>query len=195
MEKSSKDASRDKCRIITPMFRVSYPHVFKPAQVMGKGDFKYSITMLFPKDADLNSVKTAITNAKIAHFGSNQANWPKLGNPVENGDDPKYVGKDGYKGHYAVKAISNEAAKPGLVDANGGDILDQGDFYPGCYARAQIFARVWEYMGKTGIHFILDHVQKLKDGKPFGNRKSAKEVFGAAAVDFEDETVENDSFM
>lgn len=193
MAKTEKVDPKAKCRIVTPTFRVSYPHVFKPAQVMGKGEFKYSITMLFKKDADLTSVKEAIRNAKIAQFGPNKADWPELDSPVMDGDSPKYADKEGYKGHWAIKAISNENVKPGVVDYPAGDpILEQSDFYPGCYARAQVFARVWEFSGKQGIHFILDHVQKLKDGKPFSSKKSAKEAFGATAVDDEDDSVDGD---
>lgn len=193
-DKNVKTTNRDACRIITPMFRVSYPHVFKAAQVMGKGEPKYSITMLFPKNADLTSVKNAIRNAKIAAFGSNKENWPDdLESPVSDGDLPKYAGKEGYKGHYAIKATSNETSKPGVVDYPDGDpIIDQSEFYPGCYARAQVFARVWEYMGKSGIHFILDHVQKLKDGKPFSSKKPAKEAFGAMAADIGEDDGEGD---
>ena len=56
-------------------------------------------------------------------------------------------------------------------------IEDAQEFYPGCYARASVFANVWEYMGKNGVSLILDHVQKLADGKPFSSKKSAEQAF------------------
>lgn len=176
---SAEEKANDPRRILTPEFRVSYPHLFKPNAMKGSTP-KYSITMLFKKTADLSVMKLAMKHAKIDEFGSKE-NWPDdLASPVVDGDLPKYADKEGYKGHWAIKATSNEASKPGLVDLDVEPILEQSEFYPGCYARAQVFARVWEFpegSGRYGIQFILDHVQKTKEGKAFGGKKSAKEVF------------------
>ncbi len=185
MAKPAKTAntSSEKQRILTPEFRVSYPHVFKAAQVQGKGEPKYSITMLFPKKNDLSVIKLAIKHAKISAFGPNPDSWPEnLASPVTDGDDPKHADKEGYKGHWVIKASSNADNKPGVVDEDVQPIVDPSAFYPGCFARAQVFARAWEYMGKEGVHFILDHVQKTRDGKSFANKKSAAEVFNPIAA-------------
>lgn len=186
MAKAVKTVDKDKQRILTPEFRVSYPHVFKPNSIKGS-DPKYSIVMLFKKTQDLSALKLAIKHAKIAEFGTDQDEWPDdLDSPVIDGDKPKYADKEGYKGHWAIKASSNEDSKPGVVDENVQAIVDPAEFYPGCYARAQVFARVWEYMGKQGVHFILDHVQKTKDGKSFGGKKAASEVFNPIASTSDD---------
>lgn len=194
-------------RMITFEGRVCYPHLFKAAQVMGKGEAKYSMILSVPKDQELVgtdldgnpiTLKQLIRNAKIAAFGPDKKNWPEgMQSPVIDGDAPKYAGKEGYEGCWLIKAASNEAARPGVVDAMVKPITDPAQFYPGCYARMQIFARVWEYMGKQGVHFILDHVQKTRDGKSFGGKKAASEVFQpitsvAGAEDDEDDT---ESFM
>lgn len=172
-----KKINRELCRVLTPEFRVSYPHVFKPQSPKPNDKLKYSVTMLFPKDSDLSGVKEVIKQAKIASFGSKE-NWPEgLQSPVTDGDDPKHADKEGYKGHWVIKASSNEEQKPGVVDENVEPILDQAAFYPGCYARAYVLATTWEYMGKVGVMFILDHVQKLRDGKAFGGKKPADQVF------------------
>lgn len=180
MEKSGSKTSqaiKDKCRLITPEFRVSFPHVFKPSAMKGAKP-KYSIVMLFNKKQDLTPIKDAIRNAKIAAFGSNQKDWPKdLMSPVTDGDSVKLSKHEGYKGHWAIKASSMEENRPGVVNEEVEEIVNPADFYPGCFARAQVFARVWEFGGKQGIHFILDHVQKTKDGKSLTSRKSASEVF------------------
>lgn len=177
---ASKDdkASRDLCRVLTPKFRVSYPHVFKPQAPKPTDKKKYSVTMLFPKTSDLSTIKEAIKQAKIAQFGPTKSDWPEgMGSPVTDGDDPKHADKEGYKGCWVIKASTSEEQKPQVVDQNLQEIIKVSDFYPGCYARAYIFARYWEYMGKQGIHFILDHVQKLGDGKSFGGKKPADQVF------------------
>lgn len=181
--------------MITPKFRVSYPHVFKAQAVKPTDKPKYSITMLFPKDKELMgttvdgkpvSLKDVIRNAKIAEFGSKE-NWPEgLESPVINGDDPKYADKEGYKGHWVIKASTNEDQKPGVVDEEMVPITDQAKFYPGCYARAFVYAYVWEYMGKQGVGFILDHVQKLGDGKSFGGKKPVEQVFSPVGAGDDD---------
>ena len=176
---------KEKTRVLTPEFRVSYPHVFKPSVMKGTNNApKYSITMLFPKDADLSSLKAVIRQAKIDKFGAKE-NWPKvMRSPVEDGDKPEHADKEGYADHYVIKASSNENSKPGVVDESVKTIIDASKFYPGCYARAYIFAYVWEFpedSGKYGIGFILDHVQKLRDGKSFGGKKQPNEVFGAVS--------------
>lgn len=169
--------NKDLSRVVTPIFRVSYPHVFKAQAPNPKDTPKFSITMLFPKTTDLSGVKNAIKQAKIAKWGSKE-NWPEdLESPVGDGDDAKYEGKEGYVGHWVIKATTSADHKPGVVDENVEPILEQSEFYAGCYARASIFACTWEYMKKEGVMFILDHVQKMDDGKPLGSKKSADQVF------------------
>lgn len=194
-KKQTSKVDKDLSRIITPKFRVSYPHVFKPQAAKPGDDLKYSITMLFPKDKDLmgqtvdgkpRSIKEVLKNAKVATFGSKE-NWPEdLISPVTDGDNPKFADKEGYKGHWIIKASSNEDQKPGLVDNENIPITEVSDFYPGCYARAYIFAYTWEYMGKQGVSFILDHVQKLADGKSFGGKKPVEQVFSPISSEEDD---------
>lgn len=191
-EKNNKSEAQ---RILTPEFRVSYPHVFKPNSIKPTDKPKYSITMLFPKDADLSAIKGAIKAAKIAQFGDKK-NWPEgLESPVTDGDLPKFADKAGYPGHWVVKAASNEASKPGVVDEHVQPILDPSEFYPGCYARAYVFAHCWEFGGKQGTRFILDHVQKTRDGESFGGKKPVDQVFSPiGGDDVEDEDSDDAGF-
>lgn len=190
IKKLTKD-ERDAARVLTPEFRVSFPHVFKAQSIKENDKKKYSITMLFKKDSDLSSIKNAIKQAKINAFGDKK-NWPEdLESPVIDGDSKKNADKEGYPGCWVIKASSNEESKPGVVDQNVEPIVNQADFYPGCYARAYVYAYVWEYMGKQGVGFILDHVQKLRDGKSFSGKKPADQVFSPVGGGDNDED-END---
>ncbi len=194
--------TKDLCRIITPEFRLSYPHVFKPQQIKPTDKPKYSITMLFKKDVELmgqspdgkpRTLKSVITQAKIAAFGGKE-NWPEgLESPVIDGDLPKYADKEGYKGHWVIKATTSEDQRPSVVGPDMTPITEPAELYPGCYARAYVFARVWEYMGKQGIQFILDHVQKLREGKSFGGKKPVEQVFSPVAEVEDDAEGEEDS--
>lgn len=199
--KKTSKSDKDLCRIITPEFRVSYPHVFKPNQVKPTDKPKFSITMLYSKDTDLmgsspdgkpRSLKEVIRNAKLAEFGPKE-NWPEnLESPVIDGDDPKFKEKDGYKGHWVIKATTSEDQRPSVVDADMVPITEASELYPGCYARAYVYAYVWEYMGKQGVGFILDHVQKLRDGKSFGGKKPVEQVFSPVAAADADESEDDD---
>lgn len=208
MKKEKSKIDKDLCRIITPEFRVSYPHVFKPQAPKPKDTPKFSITMLFPKDKELigqspdgkpRTFKQVLRNAKIGEFGPKE-NWPKgLRSPVNDGDDEEYADKMGYAGCWVIKATSSEEQRPTVVGPDADEygklieLTKPAELYPGCYARAYIFARVWEYMGKQGVQFILDHVQKLRDGKPFGGKRPVEQVFSPVeSVDDEDDSSDDD---
>lgn len=201
-KKAGKKVDKDLCRIITPEGRVSYPHVFK-AQAPGKNDTpKFSITLLFPKNTDLmgtspsgepRSLKQVVKNAKLAAFGPKE-NWPGvLKSPFVDGDDPKFADKEGYQGHWVIKATTGEDNRPSVVNSDMSPIVDPAVLYPGCYARAYIFARVFDHpTGGQGVHFVLDHVQKMRDGKSFAGKKPVEQVFQPVA-DLDDDGDSDDS--
>lgn len=198
MKNTSKDAVNPQ-RLITPEFRVSYPHLFKPNAIKQGDDEKYSVTMLFKKTQDLSKLKLAMDHAKIEMWGRDKTKWPKgLLSPVSDGDSEQYlddegVTKEGYAGHWVIKASSRASNKPGIVNEEAQPILDASEIYPGCFARAQIYANPWEYAGKKGVSFILDAVQKTKDGPSLSNRKSASEIFDpiSASGDTTEEDADN----
>jgi hypothetical protein len=200
-KKTTSKADREKCRVTTPEFRASYPHVFKPSGMNNKPNApkKYSITMLFPKSVDISSVKAAMKQAVIQSYGEDKSKWPKdLENPITDGDAPKNADKEGYPGHWAIKASSGEDQKPSVVNQNVEPILNPADFYPGCYARASLLAYVWDNEFGRGIGFILDHVQKLRDGKSFSGKPSVEQVFSRVdSVDDDAESTadEEESFL
>lgn len=188
-------ADKDKQRLITPEFRVSYPHLFKPSGMKGSTP-KYSVTMLFPKNADLSELKAAMHAAKVAMWGSDKSNWKTCESPVVDGDKPKFADKAGYKGHWAIKASTSEDQRPGVIARDGKTpITNAADVYPGCYGRAYIYAYVWEFGSKFGVGLILDHVQKLRDGDAFGGKKPAEQVFtpfddGEEEEDFSEDDID-----
>lgn len=167
---------KEKIKLVTHEFRVSYPHVFK-AQAFGKNDPQFSVTMLFSKKSDMKAITDAIKQAKIAKWGSKE-NWPKMTRPVYlDGDAPELADKEGYKGHWIIKAHAKEDQRPEVVNEDVEPITDASEFYPGCYARAQVLVQAWDNEFGKGISFYLDHVQKLRDGKSFAGKKPADQVF------------------
>lgn len=178
MAKEQKKQKKGGISLLTPKFRVAYPHVFRPQKPKsGDGDPKYSITMLFDKNDDLSELQQAIKAVKVERWGSKE-NWPEFKHPVVvDGDKPKHADKEGYKGHWAIKASTGEDRKPTVVDEDVKPIIDPAKFYPGCYAIASIYITTYDNEWGAGVRIVLDHVQKVDDGKPFGGKKPADQVF------------------
>lgn len=197
---------RGLCRLVTPKFRLSYPHLFVPHAMEDGGKKQYSITMLFGKDTKMmgstppdkdgvvhpRSILKAVRNAKIVEFGKDESNWPEdIESPFRDGDDEKFSDKEGYAGHWAIKAISGEDQRPTVVDHNMEEIKSASDIYPGCYARAFVYAYVWYFGKKCGVGFILDHVQKMGDGKSFAGKKPVGSVFSPVELESDDDADED----
>jgi len=164
-------------KVTTPEFRVSFPAVFEPVAFQG-GQPKYSVTMLFPKGTNLDTLK-ALAKAAV------QAKWPdpnkrpkSLQHPFRDGDKDK-PDLDGYAGHIFVKATSK--MRPGVIDSSMSDIITPEDFYAGCYAKASITAYAYDTAGNRGVAFGLQNLMKTRDGEPFSGRSSAQEDFADEA--------------
>lgn len=163
--------------IMTPKFRVSFPFVFQPQKAKEEGkDPKYSVAMLFEKGADLSALKTAAKEAAANKWGPDPAKWPKnLRNPFrDQGDREKKL--DGYvDGAIVITATSKQ--RPGLVDENVQPIIEERQFYPGCYARATVRAFAYDTAGNKGVSFGLQNIQKVADGQPLGGRSRPENDF------------------
>jgi hypothetical protein len=184
-EKQKMDISAKK--VTTPEFRVSFPAVFKP-KAFEQQEAKYSIVMLFDKRVDLKDLKRAALNAAIEKWGPKEG-WPKIRLPFKNGDEKQDL--QGYPGTIVVNASSKQ--RPGVVDKAVQPILDESQFYAGCYARATLIAFAYDKAGNRGIGFALQNIQKLRDGEPFSGRKKAEEEFDAVMDDVSEQPADEAS--
>lgn len=162
----------------TPVFRVSFPEVFR-ARAMEEGkEPKYSITMLFPKGTDLSALQAACKAVIVERFGADQAKWPKgLRSPFRDQGEKEYEGYEA--GAMFIRATSKQ--KPGLVDAQVKPIEDESAFYPGCFAMATIRPFYYDQKGNKGIAFGLGNIQKVRDGEPLGGRTRPENDFEPVA--------------
>lgn len=181
----------------TPEFRVSHPHVFKPAAIKMngvEGKPQYSIEMLYDKTTtDLSILQAPLKAAIIDKWGPNKADWPSpLMLPIRDGDKPKMNKKTRQKevkkehaGHWIVRASSSaEYNRPQVVGRDPKVALqNESELYPGCYARAGLKAHAYEFADKFGVKFVLDAVQFVRDGEPISTRKSADKIFGIVEGD------------
>lgn len=182
----------DNQKIVTQKFRAGFISIFK-ATSMRNADgttapAKYSIKALFPPGTDMTSMKKAAAEAMTAKWGTQP---PKnLRSPFrKNGelDNPTAgLGPDGDE--WIVCTFSaQEGKKPGIVDVNREDIIDEAEIYSGAWYRAQVRAFAYEKSGNRGVSFGLENVQKVKDDEPIGSgRMPAAKAF--EAVDDDDDS-------
>lgn len=170
-----------KTDIVTPMFRVSYPNVREAKMNPLSKRMEYSLNMLFDKKTaktDLAKIKELTQKVATHKWG---AKLPRLENPFRDGD----IAKEGKevnpteKGMYVVRCWSKNP--PGVVNASNEVILNHDEIYGGCFCRASVNVYAWEYAGKFGINLGLGHIQKLKDGDPFGSRTRVEDAFAPVA--------------
>ena len=173
-------------KITTGKFRVSFPHVFK-AQTTPSGEQRFSVVMLLPKE-DKDSVNKLQSLAKAAAYekwGKDAVDGKKvkIAWPFRDGEE-KSDQYDGYEGMIFASASSKN--KPKVVGKNLDVIVDESEFYPGCYARASINAYAWEWKGKKGVSFGLINLQKLAEGEPFGFSSKPEDDFDVVEGEDED---------
>lgn len=164
-------------KIITPVFRASFVHVFAPVVNEQSGKEEYSLKMIFDKDADLSEMKAIIKEAIKEKWGNNPPKSLKL--PLKDGnagDLDKYP-EDKDKIISRAKAT---IARPGIVDSHVQPIMDPNEVYSGCYMRATITAYSYE-KGSKGVSFGLQNLMKVKDGEPLTNRTTAEDDFKSFA--------------
>lgn len=173
-------------KLITPVFRVSYPNVFKARKNDLNGQDEFGLVAVFDKDADLSVLKAARAEACEKKWGKDPKKWPEgLRSPFRKNEEKWKKDDNGNKveidpyvaGGIFLNLKCNQA--PGVVDAQVQPILEPKDFYPGCYARAEVAAAAYEQKGNKGVSFYLRNVQKVRDGQPLGGVSRPEDAFEA----------------
>lgn len=169
--------------VLTPKFRVSYAKVFRPEKNTLNDKMEYSLVAIFPPGADMSPLVKSISAAAAEEWGADKTKWPKnLRSPIRKNEEREKDGKlpAGYEpGGCFITLKSTQ--RPGLVDANLQAIIDETQFYSGCYARAQVRPFAYLQKGNAGVSFGLQNLQKLDDGDPLSGRQKAEDAFEAVA--------------
>ena len=178
-ENDKKMANRMKLtKVITGLVRFSYLYIWEPRVERDGQKPKYSASLIIPKSdkKTLKKIKAAIEHAK--EQGKNNKFGGKipagLETPLHDGDE-KRPDDEAYANSYYVNAKSYTA--PNIVDNDRNVIMDQDEIYSGCYGRASINFYPFNVRGKQGIACGLNHLMKVKDGKPLGGRSTAEADF------------------
>lgn len=172
--------------IKTGKVRFSYAHVFEPVAITDGAEPQYSVSLLIPKTDTITinrinkAVELAVANGISSKWGGKKPAKLKL--PLRDGDAER-PDDENYAGMYFVNA-SSKKYKPGIIYKNGQEILDETDFYSGCYGLAQISFYPYKASGNMGVSCGLNNLMKTEDGEPLGGRVSASNAFA--------EDIEND---
>ena len=166
-------------KVITGKVRFSYANVFEPKSVNGSNP-KYSVSLIIPKSDQqtLEKIHAAIETVKKegAHkWGGKVPANLKL--PLRDGDTDR-ADDEAYANSYFINVSST--TKPGIVDQDLNPIMDQSEFYSGCYGRASINFFAYNTNGNKGVSAALQNLQKLEDGEPLGGKAKAEDDFGGS---------------
>lgn len=169
-------------RVVIPV-RFSYAHVFEPHAINEGDKPKYSVSCIVSK-SDTKAIKTikdaiqqALEDGK-SKFGGKIPT--KYKNPLRDGDEER--DDDAYKDSYFFNANSSQA--PQVVDKTRQPILNQDEFYSGCYGYVSVTFYAFNSNGNKGVACGLNNIMKTKDGESLGGtRISAEDDFAGISVD------------
>lgn len=200
---SFRDNNPGSVTATTGIFRASYPNLFKPRKNPMNGKMQYGVAALFQKGDDLNILLALEKNALRKKFGEDEKKWPRLnhrpfkdqGDVIKKRQNEGKATPDGYENGAVYLNLTTETP-PGVAGKDGSPMADSSEFYPGCYARAIITASAYDTQANKGVAFYLNLVQKVADGKPFGNRIELEKAFQPIAVEGESQATgsTNDMF-
>lgn len=142
--------------MITPIARVSYPHLVEPSVGLDGQTRRYQLDLIFEEGADLAELQKAIKEIALQAFGNVSPATLLL--PLKNGDDKKDAL---YKGRKYITPKSKDIVK--CYDA-ARRTIDATEIYGGCYARAQISLGTFN-LGNRGVTCYLNAVQFVRDGE------------------------------
>lgn len=161
--------------IATPVGLISFPKVWEAVRNDLTGKMQFQCSILVPKQgADLSALVAESMRVNQSLFGERYKKLSDLGDrgcPMKNGD----IDKDGNVktdspsyGHWILPASCGGDRRPFVVDKSNRPIGDHDEIYGGAIGLIWIQPMAYSMAVAKGVKFILKGVQKIADGKPFG---------------------------
>lgn len=169
-------------KIITPNFRISYPHVFEP-KADDRGELFYSCAMVFEAGTDLSKLEAEAMKVGKEKWGNKFQPGPSFHFPFRT--DAAAKGYPEGSTFFSAKTKT----KPGIVSRYAGPdgkpqaITDPNEVYAGAVFRASIRFYAFETDKKKGVGVALNNLQKMADGERMDGRMKAEDEFDADATD------------
>lgn len=153
----------------TPIGRVIFNNIYQKAIFEGVEEKEYSVTIIFPKEtSDFSELQKAVKQARINEFGNNK---PKnYHSPFNDGNEK--IDSWGDKMQDTIYCKFRTGLICPIVYPNRQPLVEQADFYAGCWARAIVSPYAWKYANKVGVRLTLQGLQKIRDDEPLGSMLS-----------------------
>lgn len=173
-------------KLVTPIFRASFPQLFVPKAMQEGQALKYSVSAVFDP-AKFNAADKARWAAIVAmcdeasmdKFKKKIAALPStFKRPIRDGAEKELAGY----GEGKMFANLSSKMKPGVVDTDGNDV-ESDDIYPGCYMRATVSAYAYDVNGGRGVALGLQNARKVRDGERLDSRTDASSDFSGVDDD------------
>jgi len=169
-------------KVVTGKARLNFPKLFRPVQINGEGDPKYSTQVLIPKTDKATIAALRAAEAAAIEDG-NEGIFKGKGVTAES--VIKDADEDGTAedyphtaGHYYMSVSAREDFKPQVVDSGLNEIMDQSQVYSGVYARVSMRSFPYTYGAKKrGVSFGLNNVQIIGGGDRLGGGTTAEQDF------------------
>lgn len=170
-------------KVITGLVRFAYANVHKPVAVYN-GEERYSVTLLISKEDEgtIDSVISAVDAAmEKGKEKIEKSRFEDMKMPVRDGDVERPEDK-AYAGCYFINTYSK--TQPQIVDKDLKLVLNEEEFYSGCYGRASITFYTFNHEGSAGVACGLGNLQKLKDGEVLIGYSDPRVEFGTFIEDY-----------
>lgn len=180
-----------KRKLITPVFRLSFPNLKEPRAAQEGGKKKFGVQAIWDKskfsEKDQKRWKAMLSELDRVSQEKFKKDWKKLPSSfkkgIRDGED-----KEDLEGYGPGKKFASltSSIRPGACDNVKGDddkyiaidlTEDSDRFYPGCYCRATVNAYAYDQGGGKGVALGLQNIQFVKDGPRLDNRTDAEDDF------------------
>lgn len=171
---------------ISPIGRISFPHLFKPQQ-NDRGENVWSLVIVFDKKAqaseEYKAMEAGVQAAAAERFGAKvpagvkrKSLEPKSGYPITLCETkPEWFA---WAGEGSTMITFSSKYAPVVIDRNKTEILDQAEVYAGQFGRVQWTTYAYDASGNQGVSFGLRAYQKVKDGEALSGGKPDLGAFG-----------------
>lgn len=166
-------------KIITPVCRASFVKLLKPEPSFN-GEPKYSVSLIFPPEADMTVLEEAVALAVKEKWGDKPPANLKL--PIKDGNEriknPEYHGK--------MYVNANNKRRPQIGERINGafvEITDAEKVYSGMWVRVTLEAYAFDKQVNKGVSFSLGNVMKVRDDEFLDGRSTGEQDFGIAGLD------------
>jgi hypothetical protein len=166
--------------IRTPKSKLAYVYLNEPTLPKGETDkdkAKYQVSVLFPKDANLDLMVAAVAECIAENLTEAQVKATKVRKPFLKTEEQPSLKE--YAEDFPIMIRASAKFKPQIVAADLSEINDSSQIYSGRWGMVSLRPYFWEHpTGGKGVSLGLTNVQLLDHDTPMaGGRVDAADDF------------------